>query len=280
MNCKNCNKKLNKEDEFCSGCGAKIVVERITAKKLLFEMLGKVFGWDNKYFKTLKMLLFKPDRIFTEYLDGTRKKYVNPFAFFAIGVAVALLIFNGFSKEYLELSGGVGEQQVEMIDKKIVANSSEALSENKIPDDEINSSKRQSEQFELNEKIQKTVLKYFNIFSFLLLPLYGLVAFLVYRKPYNYGEHLVINAYIQGVTFLITIIFFIASMFTSPSIYYASTLVMMLYYTYAYGKLYKLSLGRSLIKLLKFLGVLLMVVLLFVLIMFVVGIVIGLFMNK
>lgn len=264
MNCKNCEKPLHEKVNYCDNCGAQVIRERIVFKKLIAELWDNAFGLDNKYFTTIKLLILRPQIILGEYLDGTRRKYIKPFAFFAIAATLSLLVFNQFSDQYTKLSGNLGGATAKVIEKQIPQqnNDSTSVTSNKkfLKETESQLQKQQ----ELNEKIQAFLLKYFNIISFLILPFYTFLAFLVYGKPYNFGEHLVINAYLQGVSFLVTVFTFLASLFIDPVMYMATLPISMIYYTFAYGKLYELSFGRSILKLLKFILILLLLCVLIV----------------
>lgn len=226
-------------------------------------MFRNVLGLDNTYFRTLKAMFVSPQLVLTDYMNGVRKKYFPPFGFFTIGAALALFAFQQFTEDYIALSQGINESQFEVIDKAIE------------PDQEMDVDSIE-EQLANAEEIQRTILRYFNFFSFLLLPVYALMGFIVYRKPYNFGEHLVANAYMQGVTFLFTLLFFLLSLLIDPGLYMVSMIFVMGYYTYAYGKWYKLSFGKSLVKLLLFLLVLIGFFIALMLVGVIIGIVYGL----
>lgn len=102
----------------------------------------------------------------------------------------------------------------------------------------------------------KSMLNYFNIYTFLMLPLYALVSFLVFGKPHNYGEHLVINCYLQGVAFILGVVFFLLSLVINPIVYSISILFSIVYYQYSYTKLNDYSAKQSILKLLKFFALL------------------------
>ncbi len=244
MNCKNCQNQIKETQKFCSNCGAKIVINRISTRNIFKNFINDFFSLDNKYLVTIKTLILQPKLILKEYLEGTRKKYVAPFAFLAIGTALAMLVFNEFSDNYIEISNVVNEKQFDLIEGQFET-----------------TEKQRIESSELAIKIQNYNLKYFNIFTLLIIPFYALIAFLVYRKPYNYGEHLIITCYAQGLLFLSTILFFILGIVINPTIYYLSIPIAIIYYLYAYGRLYDLTFGKILIKLLKFLGIMLILML-------------------
>ena len=114
MNCKNCNEILENDALFCDNCGAKIVKNRITFKFLMLELFS-VLGFNNLFFTTLKKMFLAPNEVLNEYLNGIRKRYVNPFAYLAVGAALSLIIFNFFSKDYLEMQATVNQSQTKEI---------------------------------------------------------------------------------------------------------------------------------------------------------------------
>ena len=111
-------------------------------------------------------------------------------------------------------------------------------------------------QTEFNEVLMKFQLKYYNLFAFLLLPFYTLISFLVFRKPYNFGEHLVINTYLQSITSFFSVLLFIFSLLIGINLFGTGiTILPFLYYCFAFKKLYKLTFGQLLLKVLKFFGI-------------------------
>ncbi len=257
MNCKNCNSKLNLKDNFCNECGAKIVRERITIKSLLSNLLVAL-GWDSNFFVTLRFLIYKPQMVIKEYISGTRKKYANPFTFFVISITISLFVFNQYSEQFIQMSTNTSSQQAEMTESEESGNVKDIKSK------EIFGYKNQEE---FGKAIMKFQMKYYNLISFLYIPLFTLIAFFVFRKPYNYGEHLVINTYIISITTFLGILLFVFSLLTGINILYYATFITFLYYSYAYKKINRLTFGQLLLKILKFIAVLAIV--------FVISIIIG-----
>ncbi len=251
MDCKNCKSELNPKNNFCSECGAKIIRERITIKSLFSNVLI-ILGWDSNFFVTLRHLLYKPQIVFKEYINGTRKKYANPFAFFAISLAISLFVINQYSDQFIQMSTMSNLQQVD----ENVSSSDNSNESNGLKALGFNSQK------EFNESIIEFQLKYYNLISFLSLPLFTLIAFFVFRKPYNYGEHLVINTYILSITTFLGVLLFVFSLLTGINILYYGTIITFLYYSYVYKRLYELSFGKLILKILKFIGVLLLFIIL------------------
>ncbi len=270
MHCKNCNEILEDEALFCDHCGAKVIRNRITLKLLLKELFSS-FGWDSLYFTTLKKMLSKPQVVLIEYLEGARKKYVNPFAYLAVGAALSVLVYNFFSEDYMRVNQSINEEG----NKQLVELANTDLSKLKnISKVELLKLKKEQEAARLTLKLNETIftfmLKYFNLISFLYLPLYALLSKWTFRRPHNYGEHIIMNAYLFGTLMYFTIILFLLSIVIHPKIFFIGAMGSILYYLVVFGKMYNLSFKGHVLKLLRFL---LMLLLLFLLIVITVAVV-------
>lgn len=118
MNCKNCATELENDAQFCNYCGAKVVKSRITFKELITLFIIDVFGVDSKFFRTIKEMAIHPDRVLNEYISGVRKRYVNPFAFLAVGAAISLVVYNYFADDYVKFQKSTNQEQMAEIEKK------------------------------------------------------------------------------------------------------------------------------------------------------------------
>lgn len=268
MICKNCEEKLENDARFCDNCGAKVIVSRITFKQLVTELVINVFGIDSKFFLTLKKMVTSPDEVLTEYLTGVRKKYVNPFAFLAIGAGLSLIIFNYFADDFINMQSNFRSEDISQLRETANLDVSAFKNVSKEELQKMEKNKKMAQkQLEVSENIMQFMLRYYNLLTFLFLPFYALLSKWTYRKPHNFGEHIVMNSYLYGLTTYFSIIAFFAAMLIHPSIYFYSIIAYILYYLYAFKKLYKLSIGTSVLKFFRFLiGVLMFGVILSVLI--------------
>lgn len=262
MECKNCGNKLTKGDQFCSACGAKVVTERITFKNLVLEGLLKALGWDNKFFTTTRLLITKPQEVFESYIGGVRKRYVNPIVYFAIGMTISILVFNGFRDDYTANSG-MGDVSISFennTEEITAADLSTETVDNPFADNPEMQAQMEAQANQM-KAVRAFILNYYNLLSFALLPLYTLISMWVFGRKYNYGEHLVINGYLQGLSFIFLSLCFILSLIFSPSVYGYSSLITILLYSYSYARLYRQSFGKALLYFLKFIGICLLLVL-------------------
>jgi len=266
MNCKNCQDPLEKDAQFCDNCGAKIITNRITFKFLVSEIFFAI-GIESLYFNTLKKMFLAPQEVLNEYINGVRKRYINPFAYLAVGAALSLLVFNYFADDFIEIQSSVNKENITKLQH--IANR-DLSSISNISDVELQQLKQQQQtaQLQLQFQVQwtKLLLKYLNLITFLFLPVYALISKWTYRKPYNYGEHIVMNAYLQGTTMYISIITFFIAMVSHPLVYTLSMLVYILYYLFAFSKLYKHSFKTTILKLLRFIVVFIIVFILLIII--------------
>ncbi|WP_109300767.1 DUF3667 domain-containing protein [Aquimarina sp. AU474] len=272
MDCRNCEYQLSEDIEYCQSCGAKVIRERITLNQLKKDFFNDVLGLDNLFFRTVKTLIIAPYQVVLEYTSGTRKRYMNPFAFLAIVAALSTFVINSFSDEYMER---INPTQDESLYEQLFSLMNPGKDKNAISYQEEYIKYRDS-QVELNVNIQTLLLKYFNIFVFLFTPVYAFMAFLVFgKKPFNYGEHLVANAYIVGFALMIGMIFFLMSLVLYPSMYMFSSIITISYYLITYKKINNLSIKDTIFKFLKFILVSIGFILVIGIIAIVLGVIIG-----
>lgn len=271
MNCKNCNHKLESKAHFCDNCGARIIKSRISFKFLIIEFFTAM-DIESAFFRTLKKMFTKPHEVLNEYLSGVRKKYINPFTYLAIGAAIALVSFNYFSEDYIKIQRQVNSNQIKQWEELAKRDLSKVK----------NVSKKELLKLQQQQQVAKTqlkflsfwfelFLKYFNIMSFVFLPFYAFLSKWTYRKPHNYGEHLIMNAYLQGSTMYISVLAFFLGILISPSIFIYSMFITIAYYLYSFSKLYNHSFGKATLKLLRFVLVLLITFIIIILLTFIIS---------
>ena len=276
MDCKNCGETLKENANFCNTCGGLVVKQRIHFKRLLVEFFINLFGVDSRFFLTLRKMAVKPEEVVLEYLDGVRKRYVNPFAFLAIGAGLSLIIFNYFADDFIAIQNAVNQDQISLIQKQ---------ANQKIPSKE-NATEKQIEKIKVEKKIAKMqldsmqkisefMLRYFNLLTFVFLLIYSVLSKWTFWKPHYFGEHVIMNGYIYGFTTFFTIIAFFFAITIHPSIYMGSFIFSIIYYMYAIGRIYKLSPGKNILKFFRFLLGLVILLVFFSIVIFLIGIAIA-----
>jgi hypothetical protein len=175
--CLNCNFETN--NNFCSNCGQKTNIQRITFKHFIFhDVLHGLFHFDKGMLFTAKESLIRPGKAAIDYIEGKRIRYYN--VFYLILLLIGLNIF--LSSYYDNLS--------EIYNPKINERVSNAL----------------------GEKIEQFFSDYAKIIIFSFVPLFAINGYVLFRKrKLNLSEHFII----AGITFLgILIINTFESIFT------------------------------------------------------------------
>lgn len=157
MNCKNCQDPLEENAHFCDNCGAKVIKSRITFKLLIIELFTNVFGVDSKFFITLKKMFTQPQEVINEYLIGVRKRYVNPFAYLAVGAAISLITFNFFSDDFIRINSSFNKAQNEEMYKLANADSTAYIGLNK---KELTKFKAKQKNAQIQVKFQKGMMDF------------------------------------------------------------------------------------------------------------------------
>jgi hypothetical protein len=246
VNCKNCNTKLLDQDQYCKNCGGKVIRNRLTIRNLFEHISETFFNYDNKLLRTLIDLFKKPEAVIGGYINGMRKRYVNPISYIALSLTIGgiyMLILNKFFPNAMAEMSSMGVQEG---------------------------------QEELMANYWSFIQKYYSLFMIMLIPFYALISRLVFvnRKEYNYTEHLVMAMYIMAqfslVSSILNILLLVFQL--SPSILgTASIFLQMAYFGYCYKRLYKLTHGGLALRTLWFLAILLLILIIIVILGFLIG---------
>lgn len=91
-NCLNCGTIL--EGKFCHNCGQENLELRESFGHMMNHAISDYFHFDQKFFHTLKPLLFKPGYLTNEYMAGRRASYLHPVKMYIfISIVYFLLLF-------------------------------------------------------------------------------------------------------------------------------------------------------------------------------------------
>ncbi|WP_460218361.1 DUF3667 domain-containing protein [Psychroserpens sp. MEBiC05023] len=217
MNCKNCQTELQINSDFCYSCGGKVIRNRLTFKNLFEHISETFFNYDNKLLRTIIDLFKKPEEVIGGYINGIRKRYVNPISFFGLTLTIVSLEWFILQKFFPHL----------MNMASISPNGDETFASG------------------LFEVIQK----YGSILMMLYVPLYAIISRVVFfdKKTFNYTEHVVAYIYILSVISLLGAVLNILCVlfgYDLGVISYVNLLVQVLYISYCFKRLYQISTGE------------------------------------
>lgn len=220
MNCKNCEISLTGNRNYCSNCGAKVIHKRLTFKKIWKETSERILNVDNTFFKTFVHLFSKPEVVIESYVNGIRKRYLNPLSHLAIALTlsgVLLFIMRKYFMDNLDFN---------------VFNSSN-----------INT--------EATTNIVGTILDFQSFVFVAMIPILAVCGYLLFNKhKYFLSEHFASNIYTQANYTIATFPLSIIILLTVPRLYTTIGLVqlfgMLVYNIYMLSRLSKSKLITTL----------------------------------
>lgn len=229
MHCKNCNTTLKETAKFCDACGGKVIKHRLDFKTVAGEFFETIISWDNKFFKTFSHLITKPQEVANGYLEGIRKRYMQPFSYMLVVLSIYGI--------YLMLSKSMMLEYAETMKESL--------------DKFSNVSKNNNFDF---IKIMKFLQKNSTVFIFSIIPIFAFINKIIFRKR-NFIEHIILLLYSMGTVMIISNgIGFLGIIFKINYGYInkLSDILMILYSIYYYKKIFDLDIWEIILKTLYF----------------------------
>jgi hypothetical protein len=230
MNCKNCTTELSLNSEFCNQCGGKVIRNRLTFRNLFEHITETFFNYDNKLLRTFIDLFKKPEAVIGGYIEGVRRRYVNPISYLALAITVYgiyIIVINKFFPNALAAGMSISDDK---------------------------------NQQEMVSVMLKYIEEYYSIMMILFIPLYALLSRLVFinRKEFNFTEHIVMAMYIMAQFSLVSSFLSITLLVLQlpPDLLGSVSIFLQIaFFAYCYKRMYKLSFGGLVLRTLFFLGI-------------------------
>ncbi len=89
--CLNCQYELNDTQLFCPECGQKVHNSKLTIWTLLAEFFAGIFNLENGLYTSLKWLPV-PGYLSRRFMEGKRKRYLNPIRFFLVALIIHIAV--------------------------------------------------------------------------------------------------------------------------------------------------------------------------------------------
>ncbi|MEM1407752.1 MAG: DUF3667 domain-containing protein [Bacteroidota bacterium] len=211
--CVNCGEEVI--GKHCHYCGQKYGIVRLTWATMFDDLQQRLFGFDNKYVRTVRDLTLRPRRVVQSILDGIRVIYIGPVGFYFLMLTLYLLIASMLDVDLQEMMMATSES--------------------------INGETQETTagQQQLNNDLLSTVSNNFRIFSFLMVPFFTLSNMLFFRKAkMNFVEHTVVVFYGLGWPFILSITFLFVYAITGwfPGLW--ASIIVVLYYAWICTSVY------------------------------------------
>lgn len=96
--CLNCGNTF--EGHYCNNCGQENLELKEDFGHLMVHAVGDYFHFDEKFFHTLKPLLFQPGKLTVDYMAGKRTQYLHPIRMYIfISLVYFILLFGKNGEE-------------------------------------------------------------------------------------------------------------------------------------------------------------------------------------
>ncbi len=167
--CTNCGKEIS--SEFCPACGQKhLRGDWKSIGQLIGHFFTNLFFVDNRFFRSVRKLLFAPAELSKAYLEGQHKKYLAPISLFLFA-NLLFFLFNPMRDYYLNLQDQTHLQPYSQLAYELVAN-------------KVNS--RGIEYSEYEEAYNISTPQISKLFMILNIPLMAIFIFPFIRKSWKY----------------------------------------------------------------------------------------------
>jgi len=213
MNCKNCEAPQQTDNNYCPACGAKLVVNRLTFRNLTYDITTHFFDLDNTLFRTIVQLCFHPEKVIDAYIQGVRKRYLNPLSYLGIALTLSgILIF---------------------VLQKIMT-----------PDLFFGFSGELPEK--VAQKLYDTLFDFSSLFFIGYIPVFAIAGYLTFnKKDYFLSEYMISYIYIMAhwsiITFPVSLLVLIFSPASYSSMSFPILFFMVMYCLFAMQKLHRFS---------------------------------------
>ncbi len=172
--CLNCEQPISDKDNFCSNCGQVNDELPLSIKQFISEFFSGFFSFDTRFFNTFVPLLFKPGKVSKDYVEGKRRRYVNPFQLYLHVTIIFFLLQGLFSAldEY-KISGSFSKNSNKIATDSILKTTDSILSKTNKTLDQTKKGLAEkgininlpiiTNNDSINEKITDSIFKKYNI---------------------------------------------------------------------------------------------------------------------
>lgn len=102
MNCLNCGAPV--AGNYCSSCGQKAQVSRLSLSQLWMDFQSRIYGFDGVFPRTVKDLTVRPGKVVDDFIKGVRIRYVGPAGYFFLILTISILLMELTGFDLFEFS--------------------------------------------------------------------------------------------------------------------------------------------------------------------------------
>ncbi|WP_266203502.1 DUF3667 domain-containing protein [Pontibacter kalidii] len=258
--CPNCGYIFEEVNNYCPNCGQENHDLNVPVKHLVEEFLEGTLHYDAKFWLTLKYLLFKPGLLTEKFILGQRASYVPPFRLYVfISLVFFFLLAISPNTMQVDLNNPDRLAQLDPEDKEALAELDSVratlggpVAEQQELDKSMGALVEKARGGDVDTKqVRDKMIKNTSFLMFLLMPLFGYLLYLFYRKQRrNYVEHLMFSIHGHSFFFILFTVYLVLKFFLpqSAEIFFLVPLITAVYVYFAMRRVYKQSYLQTLLK--------------------------------
>lgn len=96
LECLNCGQPLSGTENFCSYCGQKNTIKKLSFSNFISNLFSGFFSYDSRFWTTFIPLLIKPGKVSKDYIEGKHVRFVNPFQLY-LNISIIFFLLLGLT---------------------------------------------------------------------------------------------------------------------------------------------------------------------------------------
>lgn len=183
ITCKNCFSTLPASAKFCASCGQKTSVHRLSMHEIGHDVVHYFSHTDAGIVYVFKELITAPGKLALSYINGARKKVINPVTLLLICGTIMYFFMNvlHFDETATQAMQTPETKQFKSAQEKVIY----------------------TRLYNNGKKANEFNTKYSKILLLLMAPVFAFFFWLFYKKAkFNYAEHLVAYMFFSSITTL------------------------------------------------------------------------------
>jgi hypothetical protein len=200
--CRNCASSAS--GKYCPACGQETALHPPSAGEFLHEFVGHYVALEGALWRTLKALV-RPGKLTVEYYEGRRRQYVLPLRLYLTASLVFFLALKAVGpvpplplRLGIELSAPVADPNSAAVPCKF------RFAQCRTVNDYVKARYGDLTRSQWKKVLHERLVQTLPYAMFLLLPAFAALTRIAYwRRPRNYGEHLVFAFHVHAFGFLL-----------------------------------------------------------------------------
>ena len=149
-NCLNCDKAISEKNAFCTHCGQKTSINRLTLWSIIKDFLSNLFNVETKIWRTFRDI-WLPSKLTKAFVAGKRIQYYNPLRIFLVVLFAFFTLFLFQMRDAIDEMSQFSDRQEETVwTKELMMRFDSLAAIQSVPIDTLENFKKKL--FEIKEK--------------------------------------------------------------------------------------------------------------------------------